>query len=74
MKQATAIDRINNEYEYACKHFKPFTNKYNGYAVILQELDDLWLAIKEDHESYLVKQGATKVAAMALRFLTDYCE
>jgi hypothetical protein len=68
MKQATAIDRINNEYEYACKHFKPFTNKYNGYAVILQELDDLWLAIKEDHESY------TKVAAMALRFLTDYCE
>jgi hypothetical protein len=46
MKQTTAVDKINNEYEYACQNFSPFTNKYNGYAVILQELDDLCLAIK----------------------------
>lgn len=72
MKEQTAVDRIKNEYQYAREHFAPFKSKYEGYAVILQELDDLWLAIKGNVEPYLVKEGATKVAAMGLRFLIDY--
>lgn len=51
---------------------------HEGYAVILEELDELWAQIKDDKRAAEqrrqdMQREATQVAAMALRFLMDCC-
>ena len=65
---------ILQEHERACEKFKPFNNPHEGYAVILEELDELWDAIKRNNPTGLLAEEAIQVGAMALRFLTDCCD
>ncbi len=52
------------------KHTKPFNSAHEGYAVILEELDEVWEEIKRD-DLPAAQQEMVQVAAMALRFLVD---
>lgn len=50
---------------------KPMNSRHEGYAVIKEELDELWDAIKRDNPMDMVQLEAVQVAAMALRFLIE---
>lgn len=56
--------------------FPTFHSSHEGYAVIREELDELWEAVKRGHDLVAPEDAAheaVQVAAMALRFLVDIC-
>lgn len=54
----------------AMARFAPFNSAHEGYAVILEELDEAWDEIKANNVDATRKE-MVQVAAMALRFLVD---
>ena len=69
------LQAIITEYSEASLKFKPFNSTHEGYAVIKEELDELWDCIKNKGcESEEMKKEAIQVAAMAYRFLKDCCD
>ena len=73
-----AMVLIREEMDRAEQKHHGFHSGHEGYAVIREELDELWDAIKADKQ-YLRYSGATaneavQVAAMALRFLVNLCD
>jgi hypothetical protein len=61
------------EYGRATQKFASFCSAHEGYAVILEELDELWDCIKNDKTTTPLEMynEAKQVAAMALRFMVD---
>lgn len=50
----------------------PFNSGHEGYAVILEELDELWEAIKNKNPNTpALYKEAIQVGAMAIRFIVD---
>jgi hypothetical protein len=47
-----------------------FNSTHEGYAVILEELDELWHAVKRNNRQQSIAE-AYQVAAMAIRFIAD---
>jgi hypothetical protein len=76
MRVSTAIDAIEKECLRACvKHPNSFHSAHEGYAVILEEVDELWDEVKlQTSRPECLRKEAIHVAAMALRFLIDVCE
>ena len=68
------IEEIKIEYEMATSKFGPFNSTHEGYAVIKEEVDELWDAIKGNFHPSILEEEAIQVAAMAIRFLTDCCD
>lgn len=83
--RATAITQATSEARdealRASDHWPVFHSFHEGYAVILEELDELWDEVKkkrdfpnEEQRLYAIKQmriEAIHVAAMALRFAAE---
>jgi len=67
------IDKIQAEFESATKKFGKFNSTHEGYAVIKEEVDELWDAIKGNASKNFLEEEAIQVAAMALHFLVDCC-
>lgn len=68
------LQEVKEELERATTKFGPFTSSHEGYAVIKEELDELWDEIKTNKRpDTLVRQRAEviQVAAMAVRFVMD---
>ncbi len=77
MKQDKAIELVINELNNANGKFPLFNSSHEGYAVILEELDELWDEIKNNKHpmsSVNQKKKAIQVAAMAIKFLVSCCE
>lgn len=69
---SNALNEIFNEYESASSKYPDFNSAHEGYAVILEELDELWDEIKKKKPNYdKMYNEAKQVAAMALRFMMD---
>lgn len=70
------IALIRTEYFRATKLNGPFHSAHEGYAVILEEMDELkmevWKKASERDAVNMVKE-AVQVAAMAIRFINDVC-
>jgi NTP pyrophosphatase (non-canonical NTP hydrolase) len=49
----------------------PFNSTHEGYAVLLEEVEELWQEIKSDNRSGNMRKEAIQVAAMILRFLAE---
>ena len=64
------FDMVRRELARAQTKFPPFKSPHEGYAVILEEVDELWDAVKCNNRSG-ARSEAVQVAAMALRFLFD---
>ena len=63
---------IRVEMHEATAKFGDFASRHEGYAVILEEMDELWDEIKrKDQRSVAIQREAVQVAAMAVRFLLD---
>ena len=72
MEKQTALKEISNEHGIASSTYKKFNSAHEGYAVILEELEELWGEIKKKNPDYRKMEiEARQVGAMALRFLTD---
>jgi hypothetical protein len=64
------LDVIADELRLAQRKFPAFHSGHEGYAVILEEVDELWDAVKRDDIAH-ARGEAIQVAAMALRFIVD---
>jgi len=61
---------VQLEYERAADKFRPFNSDHEGYAILKEEVDELWDEIKANNHSAAFDK-AVQVAAMAVRFLYD---
>ena len=72
------MDKILNEvvaeYDRAIKKFPRFNSGHEGYAVLKEEVDELWDAIKGNYDKEFLREEAIQVAAMAIRFINDVCD
>lgn len=67
-------NEVYNEYVDAVSEYGAFASAHEGYAIIKEELEELWDEIKEKPE-YTNKENlrkeALQLAAMAIRFVKD---
>jgi len=71
-KTALLLEDVARELGRACAKFAPMHGPHEGYAVILEELDELWHHVKDNTgRSAEARAEAIQVAAMALRYALD---
>lgn len=78
MKLATdaTLLAVRIELELARRRYKPFNSAHEGYAVLLEEVDELWEEVRKQRskrDTARLRAEAVQVAAMALRFILDVC-
>lgn len=74
MIQAEAIQAVGEELARARFKFPEFRSPHEGYAIILEELEELKSEIfkkKDKRDLNKMRNEAMQVAAMAVRFMTD---
>jgi len=67
---------VDNEIEDAINKFSKFNSLHEGYAVLLEEVDELWDHVKMNQKRRIGKdihKECIQIAAMALRIIID-CE
>ena len=68
---------MEEEMSYAVANFGSFHNAHEGYAVLLEEVDELWEEIKSNQKTEgrmeRIKKEALQVATMAIRLIHDVC-
>lgn len=79
VKRALIIADILKEHERAINLHPPFNSRHEGYAILLEELDELWEIVKLNHAKTPecrkdMRKEAIQVAAMSIRFIEDCCE
>lgn len=53
----------------------PMHGPHEGYAVLLEEVDELWDEVRKRHpDPAAMRKEAIQIAAMALRFVYDVCD
>jgi hypothetical protein len=63
---------VRLELIHACEKFDPMASAHEGYAVILEELDELWELVKRDRgRDSAALAEAVQIAAMAVRYVID---
>lgn len=70
-----AVEEVYREVMRAKSMFKEnFNNQHEGYAVILEELDELWEEVKKNQKVYDIpaqRKEAIQCAAMCIRFIAE---
>ena len=77
MDKEIAMKLISEEVDFANEKFPAFSSSHEGYAVILEEMDELWDEIKNNKDpmsSMKQKKEAIQVGAMAVKFLMSCCK
>lgn len=67
---------VSAELDEARRLHKPLNSAHEGYAVLKEEVDELWEEVKkkQSQRSHAkLAQEAKQVAAMAIRFMMDVC-
>jgi NTP pyrophosphatase (non-canonical NTP hydrolase) len=71
------IKDVVREYNNASDLYPPFHNGHEAFAVLLEEVDELWEAVRikqrDPNRNEEMRREATQVAAMAIRFIHDVC-
>ncbi len=63
---------IYAELKSATEKFGAFNSAHEGYAIIKEEVDELWDAIKDKNLGFAdQRKECIQVAAMAVRFIWD---
>ena len=79
-REQVMLAKILREYDSAKDKYGPFTSPHEGYAVILEELDETWDVIKRrtqrengtgQNSPELMESEIQSVGAMVLSFMVD---
>lgn len=69
------LTRIYEEYIAACCKHPPFNSPHEGYAIITEELQEVWHLIVNHEKPWSgpenMKNEVVAVGAMAMRFMID---
>lgn len=69
---ARLFEDVKDELNIARNKFPPFNSEHEGYAVIKEEVDELWDDIKNKDALWRDKRNeCIQIAAMAIRFIID---
>lgn len=78
MREQEAIQAARDELRAATEMFGPFASPHEGFAILKEEVDELWEAVRmkqsDSARPACMRDEARQVAAMALRFLIDCCD
>ncbi len=73
----TFLEAVETEYKEARRRYKPFHSTHEGFAVIQEEVEELWEMVKKnkgttikDGNALMVKE-CIQIAAMAYAFVRD---
>jgi hypothetical protein len=67
----SVISQVESEFRRATSLHGSFNSTHEGYAIIQEEVDELWDGVKANHDCALLKEEAIQIAAMAIRFCVD---
>ncbi len=71
---ATIVDEVVAELERATALHGSMSSPHEGYAVLQEEVNELWEEVKaKDGSLEAIRNEAIQVAAMAIRFILDCC-
>jgi len=76
MRSNIILFTVEEEYLQASKKYPKFNSTHEGYAVIKEEVDELWDLVKANKGlkgNSELKKEAIQIAAMAIRFIEDLC-
>ena len=78
MKDVTerALMSLRVELDRAFDRYGSFHSAHEGWAVIREEVDELWDEVKKKSDirtSRSMREEAIQIAAMAIRFAVDIC-
>lgn len=75
MKFNDIIEKIGAELALIEERKIPkYNSAHEAYAVILEELDELWVEVKRRHKRIIdMRKEAIQVATTTIRFLMDLC-
>lgn len=71
------LAQVQVEVERAEANWPAFNSAHEGYAIMLEEVDELWSHVKTNQKRRdieAMRAEAIQVAAMALRFVRDVCD
>ena len=80
--RALLLGTIETELDDAMERFPPFHSAHEGFAVLKEEVDELWREVKTKTDApahllvgrkFAMKHEAVQVAAMAIRFIEECC-
>ncbi|HBI17995.1 MAG TPA: hypothetical protein DDY79_01450 [Brevundimonas sp.] len=74
--QEAANQAVEEAYS-AAEKWPPMNSAHEAYAVLLEEVDELWDHVKTNQKRRnlsAMRAEAIQVAAMALRFVVDVCD
>ena len=69
------LEDIEIELKRALKKHRTMASSHEGYAILLEEVDELWDEIKsQNHNCWAIRKEAIQVAAMALEIAVRFGE
>jgi NTP pyrophosphatase (non-canonical NTP hydrolase) len=71
MRFEHALREAAEELKQATRKFGSFHSTHEGFAVLKEEVDELWDEVKKNGTPGQLRAEAKQVAAMALRFMID---
>lgn len=75
MNKETAFKLVSEELDRASLNHQNMHSTHEGYAIIKEELDELWDEVKDNNgSSHRGVSEAVQTAAMAIRYLIDLCD
>jgi NTP pyrophosphatase (non-canonical NTP hydrolase) len=73
---SNTLEKVKNEVIYIATKHNGFNSPHEGYAVMLEELDELWDEIKKkpsSRDSKYMKNECKQIAAAAICFMLYCC-
>jgi hypothetical protein len=77
MKRSDLLNAISAEVDHAKNLYPKFNSLHEGYAVMLEEVEELWELIRKSKllkADDCMRNEAIQIAAMAVRFVEDLYE
>lgn len=76
-KMEEVIDAVRLEAATAAARWPPYNSAHEAFAVLLEEVDELWDHVKTNQKKRDVaamRAEAIQIAAVAVRFAHDVCD